>query len=76
MFFIVACTTAEGPMTTVQCIEEKLQNFDNKGELRLMVSKEVLPVQLADLRDTKGSSLAVAIERMAELKIKNREITQ
>jgi PAS domain S-box-containing protein len=76
VFFIVACTPAEGLAEVARHIEERLRNFDNKGELRIRVSKEMLPIHSADLIDMRGNALATAIERSIELNTHKREITQ
>jgi PAS domain S-box-containing protein len=76
MFFIVASTTAEGLPEIAQRIEEKLRNFDNKRELRLVISQDMLSVQTAELCDSQGSGLAMAVERTIERNIQKREITQ
>jgi len=76
MFFIVASASAEELAEITRRIEERLHNFDSKGDLRMLVSADMLPVTPADLRNAEGNSLAIAVERTIEQKIQNREITQ
>jgi PAS domain S-box-containing protein len=75
-FFIVASTRTSGMTEIARRIEGKLNTFDSRNELRLTVSKSMLPVESADLRDSEGSALATAIERAIELGSKKKEITQ
>jgi CheY-like chemotaxis protein len=73
IFFIVVCTPADGLANITRRIEDRLQSFDNKNELRLTVSSHMLPVQPGALADSQGSALAMAIERAIESNIKKRD---
>jgi signal transduction histidine kinase len=73
IFFVVACTPPQGLEALTQRIKESLQNFDILGELKPLITANMLPVQWGQLKDQQLATMWGEIELALQLHAQRKD---